>query len=58
MLDLVRRTKISWRRGAELLGITYREFLDLMSEHRIPAFDYEDGCLEKEMADLQTFQAK
>ncbi|MBI4595127.1 MAG: UPF0175 family protein [Candidatus Tectomicrobia bacterium] len=58
VLDLVRRTKISWRRGAELLGITYREFLDLMSEHRIPAFDYEEGWLAKEMADLQTLPDK
>jgi len=58
ILDLVRRKKISWRRGAELLGITYREFLDLMGEHRIPAFDYEEGWLEKEMADLQKLSKK
>lgn len=54
ILDLVRRKKLSWRRGAELLGITYREFLALMGEHKIPAFDYEEGWLEKEMAHLQT----
>ena len=53
ILDLVRRHKISLRRGAELLGITYRKFLDLMGEHRIPAFDYEKGWLNKELADLR-----
>lgn len=56
VIDLVRRKKISWRRGTELLGITYREFLDLMAEHRIPAFDYEEGWLEKEVADLQSLR--
>jgi len=53
ILDLVRLKKVSCRRGAELLGITYREFLDLMAEHRVPAFDYEEGWLEKELNDLQ-----
>lgn len=58
VLDLVRRKKISWRRGAEILGITYREFLDLMGEHQIPAFDYEEGWLEKELTGLQTLKEK
>lgn len=58
ILNLVRRQIISWRCGAELLDITYREFLDLMGEHKIPAFDYKEGQLEKEVADLQSFQKK
>lgn len=58
VLDLVRLKKISWRRGAELLNITYRELLDLMGEHKIPALDYEEGWLEKEMNDLRTLPRK
>ncbi len=58
ILDLVRQRKISWRRGAELLGVTYREFLNLMGKHRIPAFDYEEGWLEKELSHLQTLKVK
>jgi predicted HTH domain antitoxin len=52
VLDWVRMKKISWRKAAELLGITYRAFLLLMAEHKIPTLDYEDGWLEKELASL------
>ncbi|OGL42795.1 MAG: hypothetical protein A2042_09600 [Candidatus Schekmanbacteria bacterium GWA2_38_11] len=58
ILDLVRRHKISLRRGAELLGITYRKFLDLMGEHRIPVFDYEKGWLDKELKNFPAFHEK
>jgi len=58
ILDLVRRHKISWRRGAELLGITYRKFLDLMGEYRIPVFDYEKGWLDKELKNFPTVHEK
>jgi predicted HTH domain antitoxin len=50
VLDWVRTKKISWRKGAELLGLTYRNFLALMADHKIPTLDYEDGWLEKELA--------
>ena len=50
VLDWVRVKKISWRRGAGLLGMTYRDFLTLMAEHKIPTLDYEKGWLEKEFA--------
>ena len=35
------------RRGAELLQMTYRSFLDLLATHRIPSLDYEEGWLER-----------
>jgi hypothetical protein len=48
VLDWVRTHKLSLRRGAELLQITYRDFLALMAAHRIPSIDYEEGWLEHE----------
>lgn len=53
VLDWVRMQKISWRKGAELLGMTYRDFLALMAEHKIPTLDYGEGWLEKELAALE-----
>jgi predicted HTH domain antitoxin len=50
VLDWVRMKKISWRKGAELLGMTYRDFLALMAEHKIPTLDYGEGWLEKELS--------
>ena len=50
VLDWVRMKKISWRKGAELLGMTYPNFLTLMAEHKIPTLDYQEGWLEKELA--------
>jgi predicted HTH domain antitoxin len=50
VLEWVRMKKVSWRKGAELLGMTYRDFLSLMAEHKIPTLDYTGGWLEKELA--------
>jgi predicted HTH domain antitoxin len=49
VLDWVRTHKLSLRRGAELLQMTYRDFLALMAAHRIPSIDYEEGWLEHEL---------
>lgn len=49
VLDWVRTHKLSLRRGAELLQMTYRAFLDLMAAHRIPSVDYEEEWLEREL---------
>lgn len=54
VLDWVRVKKVSWRRAAELLGTTYRDFLLLMAEHKIPTLDYEEGWLERELTALGT----
>lgn len=53
VFDWVRMQKISWRKGAELLGMPYREFLLLLSEHKIPLPGYPDGWLAKELDTLQ-----
>jgi hypothetical protein len=38
VLELFRQKRISIRRGAELLGLTYRGFLDLASRHQNTLF--------------------
>lgn len=53
VLDWVRTKKISWRKGAELLELSYRDFLKLMTEHDVPTLDIEEGELEKELAALK-----
>ncbi len=49
VLDWVRTKRISLRRGAELLGLTYRDFLDLMAAHWVPSMEYEEGWLDREV---------
>ena len=53
VFDWVRMQRISWRKGAELLGTPYRDFLRLLSEHKIPLADYSEGWLAKELDILQ-----
>ena len=48
VLDWVRTYKLSLRRGAELLQMPYRAFLELMAAHRVPSLDYEAGWLDRE----------
>jgi len=48
VLDWVRTHKLSLRRGAELLQMPYRAFLELMAAHRVPSVDYEAGWLDRE----------
>jgi len=47
VLDWVRTHKLSLRRGAELLQMPYRAFLELMAAHRVPSIDYESGWLDR-----------
>ncbi|MEO7817702.1 MAG: UPF0175 family protein [Actinomycetota bacterium] len=54
VLDWVRTEQISWRTGAELLGMPLREFLTLMAAHKIPAAEYEAGWLDKESEAFKT----
>lgn len=49
VLDWVRTHKLSLRRGAELLQMPYRAFLELMAAHRVPSIDYEAGWLDREL---------
>jgi predicted HTH domain antitoxin len=52
VLDWVRTDRLSLRRGAELLGMSYRAFLALMAAHRIPSITYEEGELARELDTL------
>ena len=52
VLDWVRTDRLSLRRGAELLGMPYREFLALMAAHHVPSITYEEGWLERELTTL------
>jgi hypothetical protein len=52
VLDWVRTNRLSLRHGAELLGLSYRDFLVLMAAHRIPSITYEEGWLERELDTL------
>ena len=49
VLDEVRTHELSLRRGAELLQMPYRAFLELMAAHRVPSIDYDAGWLDQEM---------
>ena len=53
VLALVRRHKISARRGAELLEMDYQDFLDLMAENEISLFDYEPDELKGDVQNLE-----
>jgi predicted HTH domain antitoxin len=46
VLSFVAQHRISASRGAELLGVPYRDFLARMYERGIPLFDYENGEVE------------
>ena len=52
VLDLFRQKRISIRKGAELLGLSYRAFLALLSCRQIPINDYEAGELDGDLATL------
>ena len=53
VLDLFRQKRISIRKGAELLGLSYRAFLALLSRRQVPIADYEVGEIDD---DLEAFQ--
>lgn len=53
VLALVRKHRITASRGAELLGMHYQEFLDLMAENEVPFFDYELGEVKKDVETLK-----
>jgi predicted HTH domain antitoxin len=52
VLDWVRMHRISFRKGAELLAMPIRDFMGLMSEHKVPAAEYEAGWLDDELATI------
>jgi hypothetical protein len=52
VLDGVRTDRLSLPRGAELLGMPYRAFLEFMAAHRMPSITDEEGGLERELDTL------
>ena len=57
VLEFYRQRRISLRRAAELLSLSYREFMDLASRHKIPLFEYEEGWAERELEGLQALRS-
>ena len=53
VLDLFRQKRISIRKGAELLGLSYRAFLALLSRRQISIAAYEVGEID---GDLEAFE--
>lgn len=49
VMALLREHKLSQRKAAELLWLTYRELLALMTQYHIPSIDYEDSWLDHEL---------
>ena len=51
ILDLLRQHRISIRKGAEVLGLPYRDFLDLAARHHVSLVDcVDDDWLDRELA--------
>ena len=53
VLDLFRQKRISIRKGAELLGLSYRGFLALLARRQISIADYEVGEIDGDIEALQ-----
>ena len=52
VLELFRQGQISIRKAAELLGLSYRRFLELASRHQISLVDYVEGWIDQELEAL------
>ena len=55
---MFRQRRISLRKGAELPALTYQEFIDLASRHRICVSEYEEGWGEREVEGLQALESQ
>lgn len=53
VLDLVRRGRISRAKAAELLDLTLWDLSALLSQYRIPWFDYAPDDVERDLAALR-----
>ena len=56
ILDLVRRSKISKGKAAELLGINLWNLPDLVAQYQLPWFSYPPEELEKDLETLHKLQ--
>lgn len=50
LLDQVRQRRLGFSKAAELSDIPLTQFLDLMGQHQISPFDYDDEEIERELA--------
>lgn len=53
LLSLLEEGRVTIRYAAETLGITYREMLDLMAEHKVPVANYNPDEIAKELEVLR-----
>ena len=58
VMDLFRQRRISLRKGAELLGLSYRDFQELVSQHKISLFEYEEGWADRELSGLKSLRTE
>jgi predicted HTH domain antitoxin len=56
VLSMVRKHTISASRGAELLGMDYQDFLELMGKNEIPLFDYKAGEIKRDVETLEELE--
>jgi len=49
VLDLVRRSRLSRAKAAELLGLTLWDLPPLLAQYRIPWFDYSRDDVERDL---------
>lgn len=56
VLELFQQKRISSGKGAALLGITRRDFWELLHKHGIPYFDYPPEEWEKELEAVEDFK--
>ena len=47
---------VSVGKAAEIAGLPYRAFLDVLRERGIPAFVYDDEALEEDLAFVRRFK--
>jgi hypothetical protein len=49
----LRQKRISIRKGAELLEISYRDFLKRAGTHQVSLVNYEEGWIDRELSALE-----
>jgi predicted HTH domain antitoxin len=58
VLSLVRSHRITASRGAELLGMRYHDFLDLLAANDVAVIDYQSGEVRRDVKTLRRWQAR
>ena len=52
LLEEVRARRLGFGKAAEIAELPLAKFLDLMGQHRITPFDYEEEELERELSSM------